>query len=510
MGVRTAVVGDYEMLGRLMDAAADQIGDREAYVDGDRRMTFAEWVRAADGVATRLAAAGVGRGDVVALHIGNGIEYAVTYAAAARLGAVTTGINLRLGPTEVEAILGLAAPRVVVVEDASAPDSAAGVVSGATVLDSEDIRTAASGPPHPGVVGAADDPVCIIWTSGTTGLPKGAWFDHRNLAAAVPSAGVMTSPHDRRLMGVPFAHAGYMAKLWEQFAMGVTLVLSPAPWSAESMLDVLQREDINVCGAVPTQWAKLLELPDIGAADFSGLRVGLSATAPAPPELVEQVRATLGCSLVVRYAMTESPSISGTEPDDPPDVQYRTVGKPQLGMEVTVVDDAGDPVSAGTVGRVAIRGDCVMRGYWGDPERTAATLDSSGRLVSSDLGRIDADGNLVLAGRVDDLYIRGGYNVYPLEVEQVLADHPDVSQVAVVGVEAPVIGAVGVASVVPADPATPPSLEDLRAWVTQRLADYKAPDRLEVVDALPLTPMMKVDKRALVARARARAGECSQ
>jgi acyl-CoA synthetase (AMP-forming)/AMP-acid ligase II len=288
-----------------------------------------------------------------------------------------------------------------------------------------------------------------------------------------------------------------MSKLWEQFAMGVTQVMSPMPWTAESMLSVLQRERITVAGAVPTQWAKLLEVPGIEEVDFSDLRLGLAATAPAPPELIEAVRSTIGCPLVVRYAMTESPSITGTDPEDPPDVQYRTVGRPQRGISIDIVDESGAVVPPGAVGRVRIAGPCVMRGYWNDPERTAEVLDAAGRLTSSDLGSIDDAGNLVLAGRVDDMYIRGGYNVYPVEVENALAEHPGVARAVVVGIDAPVIGQIGVAIVVPVSPSEPPTLEALRSWVGERLADYKRPDRLELVDELPLTPMMKVDVREL-------------
>lgn len=201
--------------------------------------------------------------------------------------------------------------------------------------------------------------------------------------------------------------------------------------------------------------------------------------------------------LVVRYAMTESPSICGTEPDDPPDVQFRTVGRPQAGIRIALRDDAGCDVATGEVGRVWVRGDTVMRGYWNGPEQTAAVLRGDGWLVSGDFGSLDADGNLRLRGRASDLYIRGRYNAYPLEVENVLAEHPRVRRAAVVGALAPVIGEIGVAFVEPTDPASPPALAELRAWVRGRLADYKAPDRLEVVEALPLTSMLKVDTAAL-------------
>lgn len=490
-----AVEGEFELLGDLMDAAAEQIGEVEAIVDGTRRLTFAAWVRGADGVANSLRSQGVEHGDVVALHIANGADYALAYAAAVRLGAITTGLNPRLGAAEVESILRRCDPRVLVIEDDA--DVPAGF--GGSVMRRGEVEAAASGPPFDvRPQSSAEDPICIIWTSGTTGLPKGAWFDHRNQAAAVASAGVMTGRFDRRLAGIPFAHAGFMAKLWEHFAMGLTLVLPPAPWSAETMLDVMLTEQITVAAGVPTQWEKLVGLPRLDDVELPPLRLGLSATAPASPELIAQVAARLGCPLVVRYAMTESPSITGTDPEDPPAVQYRTVGRPQGDMRVQLVDPDGNEVARGDVGRVCVRGGAVMRGYWGAPELTADVLDADGWLLSGDLGRFDPEGNLVLAGRVDDMYIRGGYNVYPVEVENVLAEHPAVGQVAVVGQAAPVIGEIGVAFVVAAGAS--PTLDELRKWSADRLADYKAPDRLEIVDELPLTPMMKVDKSALRSR----------
>jgi acyl-CoA synthetase (AMP-forming)/AMP-acid ligase II len=497
------VTGEFRTVTEVMDAAVEQIGERDAYVDvaTDRRLTFREWVEAADAAAAALADRGVRAGDVVAIALSPSIEYAIAYAAVARLGAVATGINTRLGRREVTAIFERCAPVVVVQE----PGAVLPLGATATAVRPADLE--ARTPGGPGRVpdlrpGQPDDPVTIIWTSGTTGVPKGAWFDHRNLAAAVDTAGPMTQAFDRRISGVPMAHAGYMAKLWEQFAMGVALVLTPTPWTAESMLRVLVDERITAGAGVPTQWAKLLDVAGIGDADLSALRVCLAAAAPAPPDLVERMREVLGCPVIVRYAMTESPSITSTDPDDPPDVQYRTVGRAVPRTTVDLVDDAGRTVPPGAVGRVRVTGPCVMRGYWRDPERTADVIDDRGRLLSGDAGRFDGAGNLVLVGRSSEMYIRGGYNVYPLEVEHVLAEHPGVAAAAVVGAPRPVIGEIGVAFVVPADPADAPGRDALRAWVAGQLADYKAPDEVRLVEALPLTPLMKVDKVALRAEAR--------
>jgi acyl-CoA synthetase (AMP-forming)/AMP-acid ligase II len=494
------LAGRFTTLADALEAAAVSHGDHDAYVEGRQRISFADWVGAAMAVAASLADRGVGRGDVVALRLPSSIDYAVSYAAIACLGAVATGINTRLGPQEVNAILERAGPALLIddtsLEGPGVPDSIP-VMSRREVEDAATSRARCDLAARP----SPADPAVIIWTSGTTGTPKGAWFDHRNLAAAVLSAGVMSRPFDRRIVGTPFPHAGYMAKLWDQLAWGSTIVISPTPWTADDMLRLMVEERITVAGGVPTQWAKLLEHPGLDDADVSDLRLCLVAAAPASPELVERVTGRLGCPMIVRYAMTESPSITGTEPGDPAEVLFRTVGRPQVGMEVMVAGEDGVPVAPGAVGRVRVRGGCVMRGYWGEPELTDEALAPDGWLTSSDLGYFDPDGNLVLVGRTNDLYIRGGYNVYPLEVENVLAEHAGVDKAAVVGVPAPVIGEIGVAFVVPVDGSRPPSSEELRVWTRQRLADYKAPDRVELVDELPLTSMLKVDKAVLKARA---------
>ncbi len=481
------LVGEFATVAEAFEAAAVQFADRTAYVDGGSgdRWTFAEWFQRSDALAGDLVASGVAPGDVVAITLGSGFDYAVAYGAVMLAGGVATGINPRLGRREIAAILERSEPKRVLgdIEDIAR-------TRGARAL----------GARRP--TRHSDDPAVIIWTSGTTGIPKGAWFDHLGLRAAVASAGVMSAPFDVKLVATPFSHAGYMAKLWDQLAWATTAVVSPTPWRSQDMLRLLIDERITVAGGVPTQWAKLLERPDVAAADLSHVRVGLVATAPAPPELIERVAETIGCPLVVRYAMTESPSITGTEPDDPAEAQFRTVGRPQKGMAVEIVDAEGRVLAPGEIGHVRVSGSCVMRGYWRDAALTATVLSADGRLMSSDLGLLRSDGNLVLVGRSSDMYIRGGYNVYPLEVENVLVEHPAIEHAAVVGASASVIGEIGVAFIVVAAGAQPPSLADIRVWVGERLADYKAPDRLEVLDMLPLTAMMKVDKAALVERAR--------
>ncbi|MFF3573839.1 class I adenylate-forming enzyme family protein [Nocardia jiangxiensis] len=486
--------GTHAWFGDALTAAAAEFGEAEAYIDGSERLTFAQWHLRARQVAAELQRRGVRPGDVVAMLLPTSADYAVCYAGILCAGAVATGLNPRLGPMETAAILNRARPSVVVWDPDAGWDTPPANVP---ILERSELASIFAGPPAVLVdlPGAADDAAVIVWTSGTTGTPKGAWFDHRSLAAAAHSSGVMSAPFDRRLVSTPFAHAGYMAKVWDQLAWGITVVIDPVPWTAGTTVELLRRERITVAAAVPTQWDKLTRTPGTDGG-FPHLRLGTSATAPASPDLIDRVATVFGIPLVVRYAMTESPSITGTDPADPPDVQFRTVGRPQRGMAVRVVDGAGRDVRAGAVGAVLVRGACVMRGYWNDAERTAAAFAEDGWLRTADLGSLSEDAVLTLCGRAGDLYIRGGYNVHPLEVENVLTAHPAITQAAVVGVPAPVIGEVGVAFVVPAIE-FPPTLSELRAWVGRFLADYKAPDRMVVVDALPTTAMMKVDRAAL-------------
>jgi acyl-CoA synthetase (AMP-forming)/AMP-acid ligase II len=495
----SAVTGDYATLGELILAAVDQIGDREAFVEvaTGERMTFRELAERSVTLASHLRSKGIGHGDILAVCLPPSIDFAVACCAGALLGAIVTGVNTRLGPREVSAIFDRSQPAAVVLDAGfHLPNGHSPVTIDRTSLaDLSAFGSLLATWKLP--TQQTDDAAVIIWTSGTTGIPKGAWLDHANLAAAVQTAGDMTLAFDRRLSGIPMAHAGFMAKLWEQWAMAITFVLTPNPWSAQVMLDVLCSEGITAGGGVPTQWAKLLELPGIAEADFSALRICLAATAPAAPELIERMRETLGAPVIVRYAMTESPSIAGTRADDPPEVQYRSVGRPQDGVSIRLVDELGVEVPHSDVGRVRVSGPCVMRGYWNDPAMTAAAFDDEGWLVSGDLGYFDPDGNLILVGRLGDMYIRGGYNVYPLEVENVLAEHPGVATAAVIGVATPVIGEIGRAFIVASDPAHPPTLAELRTWVSDRLADYKRPDELVLQESLPLTAMGKVDKAAL-------------
>jgi acyl-CoA synthetase (AMP-forming)/AMP-acid ligase II len=464
----------------LLRNAAARHPARLAFVELDRRLTFGEWDRAADGVAAQFAQEGVGPGDVVALLVPSSIEYAVCYQAAMRLRAITTGINTRLGPPEIESILERTRPRVVI-----------------RTADLDGVRAAFTrdaiadlAPPEP------DDAVAIVWTSGTTGMPKGAVFDHRNLGAVAVGAGAMGARFDVRLAPLPFAHVAFMSRPWEEIENLITTVITPTPWTAADALRLMARERVTVGQGVPTQWRLVLDHADFAGSDLSSLRIAGTGAATVPPELVREMQAKLGCPVVIGYTSTEAAITTGTVPGDSPEVISQTVGRPRANVTLEVVDDEGAVCRTGRVGRVRCRSDATMRGYWRDPGRTAEVIDPTGWLTTGDLGYLDERGYLTLVGRRSEMYIRGGYNVYPAEVERVLSEHASVAHIAVLGVPDPVLGEIGAAFVVAA-PGASPQLDELRSFCKAALADYKAPDRLVLVDALPLTSVGKVDKRVL-------------
>jgi acyl-CoA synthetase (AMP-forming)/AMP-acid ligase II len=465
----------------LLREVAGAYGEHDAYVEPGRRLTFGEWDRSADGLAAHFADAGVQRGDVVALILPSSIDYAVCYQAVMRLGAITTGINPRLGPAEQASILERTRPRVVVHEHD---------------LDALRAAYARDAPPRLPALDA-HDPVAIVWTSGTTGMPKGAVFDHANLEAVAVGAGAMGARFDRRLSPLPFAHVAYMTRPWEEIRHVMTTVITGTPWNAHDALEIMEAERVTVGQGVPTQWRLMLDHPRFDETDLSALRIAGTGAAVVPPDLVREMERRLGCPVVIGYTSTEAAITTGTVPGDDAEVIARTVGRARVNVELEVVDDGGGMCPVGAVGRVRCRSGAVMRGYWRDPARTAEVLDADGWLSTGDAGFLDERGYLTLVGRKSEMYIRGGYNVYPAEVERVLSSHPSVSQAAVIGVPDPVLGEIGAAFVV-ATAGVVPDLGELRAHVNSVLADYKAPDRLVVLDVLPMTAMGKVDKRALV------------
>jgi acyl-CoA synthetase (AMP-forming)/AMP-acid ligase II len=306
------------------------------------------------------------------------------------------------------------------------------------------------------------------------------------------------------LAGTQFAHIGFTTKLPWYLRLGTTTHVL-GRWRAADALDCIEEHRMPSVGGVAPQMALLLR-EDLEARDLRCVKTIVMGGAASPPAMVREAMARFDAAYSIRYSSTESGGCgTGTEFHASEEEALFTVGRPRGGIEIGICDDEIGPLPDGEVGEVWLRSPTTMRAYWRDEEATAHTL-VRGWLRTGDLGFIDADGCLRLAGRLKEMFIRGGYNVYPAEVEAVLADHPLVADLAVVPRPDDVMGEIGVAVVVPADPSRPPTLEELRTYLEPKLARYKLPEALRLVEDIPLTPMLKVDRRALAAREGSAAG----
>jgi acyl-CoA synthetase (AMP-forming)/AMP-acid ligase II len=467
----------------LLRRTAADVPDAVAFVDGSSRLTYAGWDRTSDRAAAALWAAGVRPGDVVALLLPPSFAYPVAYLAAAKLGCVTAGINPRFGPQEIEHIV-TSSGAAVVVSDGAVP-GAKHVMPPDELSSGDDEPTDAEATP--------DDPIAIVYTSGTTGLPKGATFTVSNIEAVrrIETTLEPALDYTSGLQATPMTHMGFMTKIASHIARRAKTVLMER-WTARAALELIAAERITHIGGVPTQLALMMMDPEFGRFDLSCVQSILIGGAPASPDLVKQIRETFGVPVQVRYSSTELALCTATRAGDSDATVAETVGRPLSEVEMRVLHPNVDGV-----GEVVARSPAMMSGYWNDFEATKEAIDADGFFHPGDLGRIDEEGNLHLSGRTREMYIRGGYNVYPVEVENVLREHPKVALVGVIGIRDDILGERGKAFVVPADPNDPPTADDLKTFVAERIADYKTPDVVEIRDELPLTSMFKVDKARL-------------
>ncbi|MBV8949708.1 MAG: acyl--CoA ligase, partial [Actinobacteria bacterium] len=482
--------------------AARRFGDATAYVTASGwPITYRDLDRVSDELAVGMAAKGVGEGDVVTLVLPPGPEYLVAYVAGAKIGAITAGVNDRLAPSEREAVVALAGPRLVV----AGPDLVDRVPNGAELfvtataasLDELFATMRVAGASPPALEPDVDRAVAIIFTSGTTGLPKGALYGNRQLEFITRTdVGDVWGGGGRGFMGTSFAHLGFMTKLPGNLQRGgVNFMMTR--WRADAALRLLAEQHMTTVSGVPTQLALMLRQPDFDAYDLDSVRFIVVGGGPITPGLAQEARARFHAKLATRYSCTEAGIGLGTAFDDPDEDAVVSVGRPHASVDLAVLDENDEPVPAGEVGQVCLRSAAVMTGYWRDDVATAAAFTASGHVRTGDLGWIDEQGRLRLVGRSKEMYVRGGYNVYPVEVEAVLSTHPRVAAVAVVPRADPVMGEIGVACVVPREASDPVTLPELRDFALQRLAAYKLPEALQVVESLPLTAGEKVDRRTL-------------
>ena len=496
-------MADEPYLSEIARRAASDFGDRPAFVTADGwPMSFADLDLAADEIAHGLVEVGIRAGSTIALVLPSGVDYVTTYIAACRLGAVVAGINPRLTSIEITGCLEVLDADLIVANPSifeGDTDDDTPVLSMTPSHAPTSVGGILRGGGRPSVVDADDDrPVCICFSSGSTGAPKGAWFTDRQLkAVAEVDSGGAWGQGGNGIASTQLAHVGFMTKLPWLLASGQTTHLLQR-WSAGPVLELIAKHEMAAVNGVAPQIALMVDHPLAGALDFSCVKAIVAGGAASSPELVGRACATFDAPYSIRYSSTESGGIGlASSIDATNNEALHSVGRPRPGVsaEIRAADLSVNP--PGVVGELWLNSPTVMSGYWRDDAATDLAL-VNGWLHTGDLASMDDAGLIRLAGRVKEMYIRGGYNVYPVEVETVLAGHPDVREIAVVPRSDRVMGEVGLAVIVPQKRA--PSLESLRDFASHQLASYKLPEAIAIVDQLPRNSSDKVDKLQLIAQ----------
>ncbi|MFE9922568.1 AMP-binding protein [Streptomyces sp. NPDC005774] len=527
----TPLLGD--TVGAGLDRAIAAYPDREALVDvpSGRRWTYAEFGAAVDEVARGLLAKGITTGDRVGIWAVNCPEWVLTQYATARIGAIMVNINPAYRAHELEYVLRQAGVVVLIASLSHKGGDYRALVDQVRGKCPELRETVYIGDPSWAVlteggvavphdrldavaaVLSCDDPVNIQYTSGTTGFPKGATLSHHNILNNGYWVGrtIGYTEQDRVCLPVPFYHCFGMV----MGNLGITshggCIVIPAPsFDPELTLGAVQQERCTSLYGVPTMFIAELNLPGFAAYDLRSLRTGIMAGSPCPVEVMKRVVAEMHMEQVsICYGMTETSPVSlQTRMDD--DLEHRTgtVGRVLPHIEVKIVDPAtGVTRPRGAAGELCTRGYSVMLGYWNEPERTAEAIDANRWMHTGDLAVMREDGYVEIVGRIKDMIIRGGENIYPREVEEFLHTHPKIADVQVVGVPHERYGEEVLACVVPRDAGDPVTLEDLRAFCVDRLAHYKIPSRLQLLESFPMTVSGKVRKVELRERYATEGGE---
>ncbi|GFG66806.1 fatty acid--CoA ligase [Mycobacterium kubicae] len=472
----------WQTIPEMVSSAADRFGDAEAMVDGSLRLSFTELVHRIRCAAGAFAQLGIGVGDRVAIWGPNCAEWVIAAFGLLTAGGVLVPVNTRFKTEEAGDIIGRSNAKAVLVQqgflgqDYTAP-------AGIPVIDLKSDFLSSGSPFERAVSGT--DTSDIIFTSGTTGRPKGAMMNHRQTLRMYEEWATLADLRegDRYLMINPYFHTfGLKAGLVASFLRGATMV-PVGVFDVDTVVDLIARERITMLPGPPTLYHSLLTVCD--KSKLSTLRAGVTGAADIPVELVRRIHSELPFrTLMTGYGLTEAGNVTLSRPGDSFEDVATTAGLPCEGVEVAIADD----------GEVLVRGYNVMKGYLDDPVATAEAIDADGWLHTGDLGNLDTAGRLRVVGRKKDMFIVGGFNAYPAEIEGFLLSHPAVAQAAVIGVPDERLGQVAKAFVVRNGAV---EAQELIHWCRDRMANFKVPRSVQFLDALPLNATGKVVKDRL-------------
>ncbi|MFF5081210.1 AMP-binding protein [Actinoplanes sp. NPDC000266] len=494
-----------ETIGENLERTASRFGEREALVDvaAGRRWTYAELNDDADRLARGLLRRGIGKGDRVGVWAPNCGEWVITQYATAKIGAILVNVNPAYRTHELRYVVEQSGMGLLISAREFKTSNYQAMIEEIgfrDVIYISDLSGIYEDGPAVTADLSFDDPINIQYTSGTTGFPKGATLSHHNILNNGYFVGELINytEHDRVCLPVPLYHCfGMVMGNLAATSHGACIVLPAPGFDPAATLRAVSQEKITSLYGVPTMFIAELGLPDFGEYDLSSLRTGIMAGSPCPVEVMKRVVAEMNMAEVaICYGMTEtSPVSTMTRPDDNLARRTGTVGRVMPHLESKVVDPStGLAVARGEPGELCTRGYSVMLGYWNQPEATAEAIDAARWMHTGDLATMDADGYLNIVGRIKDLVIRGGENVYPREVEEFLYAHPDIADVQVIGVPDPKYGEELMAWVVMRPGAAPLTADDVKAFCAGKLSHYKVPRYVHVVDGFPMTVTGKVRK----------------
>jgi len=493
----------------LFERAASACSDREAVYDQVRRIDYATLKRESEAAAALLKSLGVKAGDRIGVALPNWHETVTIYLAVARLGAVLVPFNPKYRSHEIKHILGNSGAKLIFVceefdnvdEEVIRPlvNEIVTVRYSKPAYRSYDALIAEAAPAAlPEVRQHPADIFCILYTSGTTGAPKGALITHLALVQSgiAISESMRCTDRDVFLILAPIFHVfGLGCNLLSAIYRGSRMVLLDK-FKASRALELIQEEKVTIQHAVPSMLNLELKDPNFKSFDLSSLRAGMTGASPCPPDVIRAVREEMGMVLSISYGATETCTVTITDYDDNLERICQTIGKAVAGAEVKIVNDRREKAEFGEVGEIACRGFGVMRGYNQLPEQTQEVLDADGWFYTGDLGTMDSDGYVRYVGRKKEMIIRGGFNIYPQEIEGLLQKHPKVLETAVLGLPDPVLGEMTCAAVRlrPGESASP---EEMIEFLKSMIAPYKLPARVVFLNELPSTASGKVQKAKL-------------
>jgi long-chain acyl-CoA synthetase len=486
----------------MLENAAAEHPDQAALRMDDLVIGYGQFRAAAGRLRALLESAAVAPGDRVGIMLPNVPAFPIALYGALAADAVVVPMNPLLKGREIAYYLGDSGARVLFAWHPFADEATKGTADAGAeliIVDDPDMRglldpmTPALSSPRRG----DNDDAVILYTSGTTGRPKGAQLSHAALGrnAEITAQTLLKNSTSDVTMGcLPLFHVfGLTCGLNATVAAAGTLTLLPRFEPAKA-LDIIERDAVTIFAGVPTMYAAILHHPGADPAKAATLRLCISGGASLPVEILRGFEEKFGCMILEGYGLSEtSPVASFNHPDK--ERKAGSIGTPIEGVELRLVDDAGQDVPAGAVGEIAIRGHNVMKGYWGKPEATAQAIPD-GWFRTGDMARVDEDGYFYIVDRKKDLIIRGGYNVYPREIEEVLHEHPAVAEAAVVGIPHASLGE-EVGAAVAVKPGTSATPDELRAFVKDRVAAYKYPRHVWLVEALPKGPTGKILRREI-------------